>query len=282
MSTVKENQGAARNARKRRQKSKKPRIPKLHRPKRESTKTIVARLYKTWSAIVHGRANGRCEVCGAEGKNDAHHVQPRQICSGLRFDPRNGVCLCPSHHKYGHQSAHKGMLWFVDWFRKTRPEDYEFVMMCLDHELDCKNRFRLYTIEDNLHKNYGDIVGPMPSYSVVAYDRKGNKVESVVSAINNKAAEFIFWNDWPVGEEGIEKLKGIQKTEPVKSNDDASVGRVLEADNDLPEGYVAKLRDGLEKKGLIDGNGNAVYRQQLPTSMESAAIAIVQSKGAVE
>ena len=109
---------------------------RLHKPRKESTKTIMARLYRLWSEIVHDRAGNKCEVCGAEGKLDAHHVQPRQICSGLRFNPANGVCLCPSHHKWGHKSAHKGMLWFVDWFQKNRKDDYEFLMKNLDMEID--------------------------------------------------------------------------------------------------------------------------------------------------
>ena len=197
-------------------KAKKKRVPKLHRPKKESTKTIMARLYKTWSAVVHARSNDRCEVCGAEGKNDAHHVQPRQICSGLRFDPRNGVCLCPSHHKYGHRSAHKGMLWFVDWFKNNRPGDYAVVMENLDKELDCKNRMELYDVEEDLRERYCDAIPPIGHYKVTAYDRKGNKVESVIKAYNNRAAEYIFWQRWPK-DEGYEKLKGIYKTEQVEA-----------------------------------------------------------------
>ena len=80
-------------------KAKKPRIPKLHRPKKESTKTITTRLYKAWAAIVHAYHNGRCAVCGKEHTTqaplNAHHIMPRQMFSGLRFDPQNGIALCP-------------------------------------------------------------------------------------------------------------------------------------------------------------------------------------------
>ena len=54
----------------RKQKAKKPRIPKLHRPKKESTKTITTRLYKTWAAIVHAYHNGKCAVCGKERRSN--------------------------------------------------------------------------------------------------------------------------------------------------------------------------------------------------------------------
>lgn len=203
----------ANKASRKRAKAKKPRIPKLHRPKKESTKTITTRLYKTWAAIGHARSNGRCEVCGATGKIDAHHVQPRQICSGLRFDPHNCVCLCSSHHKYGHRSAHKGMLWFADWFKTNRPDDYEYVMRNLDRELDCKDRSKLYVVENDLHTRYSDAVAPLTTYRVVGYDKKLNKVESVVDAYNNRSAEFLFWSSWPKSEI---PLKGIQKTEELK------------------------------------------------------------------
>ena len=249
------------NASRKTGRTKKPRVPKLHRPKRESTKTIVARLYRTWSAIVHARTDGRCEVCGAEGKNDAHHVQPRQVCSGLRFDPRNGVCLCPSHHKFGRQSAHKGMLWFADWFRKNRPGDYGHVMENLDLELDCRDRLKLYAVESDLHDRYGDAIAPLPAYDVVAYDRKGNKVQSVVQAHNNRAAEFVFWNNWPKTEI---PLKGIHKT--------------TEVTHACPE-KAAEMKRDLIGRGLMDEDGNAINTRQLPKSTDAAAIAIVQTYG---
>ena len=226
----------------------------------------MTRLYKTWSSIVHARSNDRCEVCGSEGKNDAHHVQPRQICSGLRFDPRNGVCLCPSHHKYGHQSAHKGMLWFVDWFKNHRPDDYAFVMSWLDHEIDCKNRGVLYSVEENLHDKYEDAIDPIPRYKVVGYDKKGNRVESVVKAMNNRAAEYIFWKDWPAGEDGYEKLKGIYKTEQVE------IPRWREDD-------VECLKNDLVGRGLMDENGNQIIREQCPKISDITKIAIVQTFG---
>ena len=74
-------------ARRAKPKAKKPKA-KRRRVKPEKVSTIQNRLYKKWSEVVRAMAGNKCEVCGAEGKLDAHHVQPRQICSSRRFRGR--------------------------------------------------------------------------------------------------------------------------------------------------------------------------------------------------
>ena len=185
-------------------KAKKPRMPKLHRPKKESTKTITTRLYKTWATIVHAYYNDRCAICGKgnskEAPLNAHHIMPRQMFSGLRFDPQNGVSLCPKCHKMGKFSAHKGGIWFAEFLRSFYPVKYDYCIAHKDDELNCKDRSKLYAVEDDLHTRYSDAIAPLTTYRVVAYDKKLNKVESVVRAYNNRAAEFLFWNSWPKSE----------------------------------------------------------------------------------
>ena len=201
-------------------KAKKPRVPKLHRPKKESTKTITTRLYKAWASIVHAYYNDRCAICGKENSKEAplnaHHIMPRQMFSGLRFDPQNGIALCPKCHKMGKWSAHKGGIWFAEWLRNHAPEKYQHCITNAVFEIDCKDRMKLYEIEEDLHERYCDAIAPIGLYKVVAYDRKGNKVESVIKAYNNRSAEYIFWQRWPNGE-SYEKLKGIHKTEQVEA-----------------------------------------------------------------
>ena len=194
--------------------ARKARAPKLHKPKKESTKTITTRLYKTWSAIVHASYGNKCAVCGKpnskEAPLNAHHIMPRQMFSGLRFDPLNGISLCPKCHKLGKFSAHKGGIWFAWWLQNNQVDKYNYCLNRRDRELDCKDRLQLYSVEDSLHDSKH--VEPLTNYKIVAYDKKGNKVESVVHAYNKRAAEYIFWYNWPEGE-GYEKLKGIHKTE---------------------------------------------------------------------
>lgn len=205
-------------------KAKKPRIPKLHRPKKESTKTITTRLYKAWAAIVHAYHNDRCAVCGKEhtpqAPLNAHHIMPRQMFSGLRFDPQNGIALCPKCHKMGKFSAHKGGIWFAEFLRTKYPEKYEHCLKHKDDELDCKDRTKLYTQEAYLHTAFSDAINPLPRYRVEMYTKDGRKVDTVVDAYNNRAAEYIAWINWPASQPVFSeevKLKGIHKTEQVEA-----------------------------------------------------------------
>lgn len=249
----------------RRKKASKPRVPKLHRPKRESTKTITTRLYKAWAAIVHSYYNDHCAICGKENSKEAplnaHHIMPRQMFSGLRFDPQNGIALCPKCHKMGRWSAHKGGIWFAEWLRNHAREKYEHCLANAMLDLDCKDRSALYAVESDLHDRYGDAIAPLPTYDVVAYDRKGNRVQSVVQAYNNRSAEFVFWSNWPKTEI---PLKGIHKT--------------TEIAHVCPE-KAAEMKRDLVRRGLMDEDGNALNTRQLPKSTDAASIAIVQTYG---
>lgn len=90
-------------------------------------------------------AVGRCAVCGVGNvqrmnpdgtprKNKrggpiiawlhAHHLLPKERYPEFKFEPVNGVALCPSHHKFGRYSAHRNPIWFVVWLRRHRPEQY--------------------------------------------------------------------------------------------------------------------------------------------------------------
>jgi hypothetical protein len=177
-------------------KKSKKKVKKYRKVSKESIKTITNRLYALWSVIVRTLANHRCEVCGSTGKLDAHHIQPRQICTGLRFDVRNGICLCAQHHKWGHESAHKGMLWFSEWLRTHNPEQYNFVLENRDSELNCKDRLELYNIESNLHYEHSYVVGTLPYFKVTLLLDEGEEVSTIKSAYNKKAAEFIAFSEY--------------------------------------------------------------------------------------
>jgi len=80
---------------------------------------------KLWSEII--RSGGRCEICGKTTNLQAHHVIGRRNLS-LRWDLHNGVCLCPGCHTFSKTSAHQNPIYFLDWFKKHRPEDYEYLI----------------------------------------------------------------------------------------------------------------------------------------------------------
>lgn len=63
---------------------------------------------------------------------NAHHIESRKNIS-LRFDVCNGVALCPTHHKFGIDSAHNAPVWFDQWMRTNRPQTIDYI---LQHRCD--------------------------------------------------------------------------------------------------------------------------------------------------
>lgn len=86
------------------------------------------KLLKQWSDEV--RACGHCMICGRTDFLQAHHILPKEYYHEFQFVVINGVCLCPKCHKFGKWSAHKNPVWFTEWLRKNRPEQYQWV---IDH-----------------------------------------------------------------------------------------------------------------------------------------------------
>lgn len=90
-------------------------------PRRPSKKTLNAALDRLVSIQVREANGHRCERCGLPA-NQVHHVLSRRY-RRLRFDKRNLVSVCPRHH----MEAHHSPVDFIEWFRRVRPEDYEFI-----------------------------------------------------------------------------------------------------------------------------------------------------------
>ena len=104
--------------------------------KRKVNKTsLTKRLDAAWSLEVKRRAGYRCEVCGKRNNLNSHHIVGRRN-RNLRWDLRNGVSLCVSHHKFGLQSFHEDPLWAREWLEENRWEDYAY----------------LYTIKEEIKK----------------------------------------------------------------------------------------------------------------------------------
>ncbi len=84
-----------------------------------------------WSRLVKKRAGYRCEIndenCSDQRKIQSHHIVSKQN-RRLRYDLRNGVCLCRMHHTLGNQSAHKSPTWFYSWMIDNREEDWDYLL----------------------------------------------------------------------------------------------------------------------------------------------------------
>ena len=133
--------------------------------KLEKLPKIRRRLFKLWSLKCRERANYKCEYCNrgigdiingkALIKVDAHHLQTRNISGNpLKFDIRNGVCVCPLHHKFScTASFHKSPVVMIAWLMKNFPERFYHVLEHHNDIVNLDNRDILYEIEDCLNKN---------------------------------------------------------------------------------------------------------------------------------
>lgn len=79
-------------------------------------KRLKNQALKLWAEAVKAKANNRCQVRGCEitEKLNAHHIESKYNCRALKFDHRNGLCLCPGHHKFKQDSAHKSFCFVLE------------------------------------------------------------------------------------------------------------------------------------------------------------------------
>lgn len=122
----------------------------LRRQKRAAkrlSKAAPAKGLKAWATAVKTRDGGKCAVCGCGdvvkrlpdgnvklGKNgqpvvsrlNVHHLLPKERYPEFKFEPVNGVLLCPMHHKFSRYSAHRNPVWFTLWLRAARPEQFKW------------------------------------------------------------------------------------------------------------------------------------------------------------
>ena len=132
---------------------------KIKKKKLESTAKIRRRLFKLWSLIV--RKNSECEFCGIENKAtningistklDAHHLISRDVKDmPLKFEIKNGICLCPICHKWGMPSFHRDAITTITWLIKNHPDRYNYVLNNSSVRVDLDNRLVLEEIEKRL------------------------------------------------------------------------------------------------------------------------------------
>ena len=101
---------------------------KKKRVKRTDTKAYQAKQFRRlsnkamnlWKQVVHKQWGDKCQACGVNNGSlvngkpvrlNCHHIEDKGNWA-LRFDPKNGILLCPLHHKFGIDSVHKSPVWF--------------------------------------------------------------------------------------------------------------------------------------------------------------------------
>lgn len=89
--------------------------------------------HRKWRELLLER-DGGCAVCNETEKVLAsHHILPECLkYKKYATELMNGIILCPTHHIWGIMSAHKHPLWFVDWLKKNRPDQYNWAMERID------------------------------------------------------------------------------------------------------------------------------------------------------
>lgn len=102
-------------------------IPKVSTIKHRTNKVIKKKLDVLWSQLVKKQADGKCEVCGKQENLNSHHIVSRKNLN-LRWDLKNGCCLCVGCHKFKNESAHLDPIWFIGWVIENRKSDYEYLL----------------------------------------------------------------------------------------------------------------------------------------------------------
>ena len=86
---------------------------------------------KEWRAAIVKEYKGQCVICGDKKMPNAHHIIPKNFLE-TRWDEKNGILLCPKHHKFGKFSAHKNPLWFIPKLGQCELKKYQYLMKKLN------------------------------------------------------------------------------------------------------------------------------------------------------
>lgn len=89
-----------------------------------------------WKRNVFERDNHTCQICEKklEGKNKhPHHIIPKGF-KPLRWDVMNGITLCYQHHKVNINSPHMNALWFSEWLKNEKFEQWDYLMGFMGYE----------------------------------------------------------------------------------------------------------------------------------------------------
>jgi len=94
----------------------------------KSKKWIEREKLKEWRKKVLERDNFKCQICGYKPtKPQVHHIIPKQF-EELKYDDMNGITFCFNHHKVGKFSPHQNSLFFTEWLKANKPEQFKYLI----------------------------------------------------------------------------------------------------------------------------------------------------------
>lgn len=102
-------------------------------PRTRSKKTVTKLLDAAWSRAVKKKAGFKCEVCGTKQHLNSHHYISRNNRM-LRWDLRNGICVCAGCHTFRNESFHHNPVFGHFWMEENRWEDLGY-LACHQNEI---------------------------------------------------------------------------------------------------------------------------------------------------
>lgn len=89
----------------------------------------MTRCDKIWSNKIKIRDKHSCQICGiTNGASiESAHIIPRTFME-TRHDMKNGIALCYLHHKVGMFSLHNNPLWFYEWLKENKREQFDYLV----------------------------------------------------------------------------------------------------------------------------------------------------------
>lgn len=96
---------------------------------------------RLWSDKVRGLAGNKCVSCGSTEQVHSHHIEDSRLNSALRYDLRNGVAFCVSHHKFGPESAHKSFIFMYRYMVEHRKEDLEYLLQERERKVELTKEY---------------------------------------------------------------------------------------------------------------------------------------------
>lgn len=104
-------------------------------------KVLKKRCLRLWSNKVRELAGNKCVVCGVTKQVHAHHIEDSRLNSGLRYDLRNGIAVCATHHKFGQESFHKSFTFAYKYIIDSRRDDLDYLLQETERKVDLTKEY---------------------------------------------------------------------------------------------------------------------------------------------
>jgi len=104
----------------------------IKKKEKRAKKRLLKQQLEEWKLKIVERDNNRCQMCGKEliksKSRNVHHILPNtKLYFDLRSDVNNGILLCPQCHRFSPNSPHQNSIYFAEFLKKNRSEQYYYL-----------------------------------------------------------------------------------------------------------------------------------------------------------